>query len=53
METRMMHCNFNKMVDCSEAEKKCGKCGWNPKVAEKRVQEFLKSGCKVKKDAYN
>lgn len=33
------HCKYNEGVQCSE--RKCGNCGWNPKVAKKRSEEFL------------
>lgn len=31
------HCCFNKMVDCTCASAGCGHCGWNPDVAERRI----------------
>ena len=34
-------CRFNKMIDCTEQDcGKCNKCGWNPEVANKRVEEW-------------
>ena len=31
-------CQFNPECECDAPE--CGKCGWNPQVAERRVREF-------------
>lgn len=30
------YCQFNDGVECYQH--KCGKCGWNPKVAKKRLE---------------
>lgn len=40
MEEKMTHCVFNKMVDCDCDERRCVDCGWNPAVAERRVDEW-------------
>lgn len=32
-------CPFNKAVICDE--KKCGSCGWNPKVAQLRKEAMM------------
>lgn len=34
-------CPNNDRVSCTD-KTKCGKCGWNPEVAERRLREFLK-----------
>lgn len=34
-------CCFNKMIDCKEHDK-CLCCGWNPEVAEKRIDAWDK-----------
>lgn len=35
------NCPYAKNVDCSETSiKRCGKCGWNPDVAEKRIKAW-------------
>ena len=34
-------CPYNYEVDCEAS--KCDRCGWNPKVAQKRVQEVMKT----------
>ena len=36
----MYKCNFNAFVECNQ--KICSKCGWNPEVAEARLEEFRK-----------
>ena len=36
---RLMACRFNNAVECIE-KKDCGKCGWNPAVAELRSQDI-------------
>lgn len=44
-----MACEFNKMVDCNSEE--CKNCGWNPVVAEKRIDKICKERqalCEVK-----
>lgn len=38
VEVMNKHCCFNEMVDCSVH--KCGKCGWNPDIAAKRVKNW-------------
>jgi hypothetical protein len=40
-------CKLNKAVDCTE--QKCENCGWNPDVAEKRIDELVKNGIYTKK----
>lgn len=30
------YCQFNDGVECYQ--RKCGKCGWNPEVAKKRLE---------------
>jgi hypothetical protein len=32
-------CQYNDACQC--ITKDCDRCGWNPKVAQKRTQEFL------------
>ena len=34
-------CPHNYEIDCEHA--KCDRCGWNPEVAKKRVQEVMKT----------
>lgn len=31
-------CPWNAQVDCSD--RKCSKCGWNPDVAVRRIEEY-------------
>lgn len=38
VEVMNKHCCFNEMVDCSVH--KCGKCGWNPEIVAKRVENW-------------
>lgn len=33
-------CKFNKGIDCMGAVKNCGRCGFNPEVAQDRVERF-------------
>ncbi len=35
-------CRFNRNIDCPAVGNHCGKCGWNPAVAEIRSQEIRK-----------
>lgn len=35
-------CRFNHNVDCPAVGNHCGKCGWNPAVAEIRTQKIRK-----------
>lgn len=46
------NCRFNEYVNCSTRKcGKCDKCGWNPKVAAKRVEKWeMKRREEVKKD---
>ena len=39
-------CPHNYEIDCDHA--KCDRCGWNPEVANKRVQEVMKNMCDSK-----
>ena len=34
-------CYFNSGVECNEH--KCGVCGWNPKVSERRIKDIKQS----------
>lgn len=34
-------CKFNGGVECYPNERRCNKCGWNPEVAQRRIQEAL------------
>lgn len=34
-------CPYNYEIDCENM--KCDRCGWNPEVAKKRVQEVMKT----------
>lgn len=36
----MENCCFNKSIDCTENERKCNCCGWNPDVAKERIKEW-------------
>ena len=38
----MSCCCFNKGVECDKNERKCDKCGWNPDVKKKRVEDWKK-----------
>lgn len=47
-------CPFNAMLDCPPGEAhNCKKCGWNPKVAEERLERvkqiFLGEGADLKR----
>lgn len=33
-------CKYNEGVGCSPLGRKCEKCGWNPKVAQARLEKF-------------
>lgn len=33
-------CTYNKMVDCTDSPRVCGKCGWCPDVQKQRLQNF-------------
>lgn len=35
-------CRYNRNIDCPAVGNHCGKCGWNPAVAEIRAQEIRK-----------
>lgn len=40
-------CPFNAMLDCPPGEAhNCKKCGWNPKVAEERLETLRKAAKK-------
>ena len=39
-------CPYNYQIDCEHMT--CDKCGWNPDVAKKRVQEAMKNMCNSK-----
>jgi len=41
-------CLYNSTVDCL-GHTQCSTCGWNPKVEEMRVKQFLKEHAKTKK----
>lgn len=34
-------CVYNKMVDCHEGYRLCYKCGWNPEIRNKRIENRL------------
>lgn len=38
----MNSCKYNCGVVCFPHERHCEKCGWCPKVSERRVKQFLK-----------
>lgn len=35
----MCKCDFNDYVECER--KKCSECGWNPEVAQKRLEAII------------
>lgn len=35
-------CKFNEGVDCGTINRHCEKCGWDPKVAQDRLEKFCK-----------
>lgn len=35
-----MSCPYNSNVNCDVKEKPCHKCGWNPKVDERRKERI-------------
>lgn len=39
--TKESVCIYNSTIDCF-GHAQCSTCGWNPKVKEKRVRQFLK-----------
>lgn len=39
-------CPHNYEIDCEAS--KCDRCGWNPEVAQKRIQEVTKNMCDSK-----
>lgn len=44
---------FNTMLDCPPGEAhNCKKCGWNPKVAEKRLEKLRKEAAGAAKQEW-
>lgn len=39
---KTMVCPHNEGCSCTEAQRQCWKCGWNPKVAQKRIEKSMK-----------
>lgn len=35
-------CKYNSECRCERLA--CGKCGWNPKVADQRIDNFMRKG---------
>lgn len=35
-------CKYNEGVVCHPTVRPCGSCGWNPAVAQERLEEFCK-----------
>lgn len=35
-------CRFNEEIPCSPANRRCDRCGWNPKVAQERLERICK-----------
>ena len=35
-------CPHNDACECTEAQRQCWKCGWNPEVAKRRMAKMLK-----------
>ena len=32
-------CPHNNMLECPKSKHRCGQCGWNPEVREKRLKK--------------
>ena len=41
--SKVIQCPFNEGVACDASH--CWKCGWNPAVAQRRLNEILGKGC--------
>ena len=35
-------CRYNEEVSCCPARRHCDRCGWNPKVAQERLERICK-----------
>lgn len=35
-------CKYRKNINCPEECRRCDKCGWNPKVAARRLEKIRK-----------
>lgn len=33
---RMNQCKYNRMIECSTADRRCQNCGWDPDVSSAR-----------------
>lgn len=43
----MKPCQYNEGCRCNDYQKlNCHRCGWNPKVAQRRAEKLLEKGCK-------
>ncbi len=41
-------CQYNDGCQCDRYQRKeCYRCGWNPKVAQRRAEKLLRKGCAV------
>lgn len=43
MATPTYECPYNEAIDCDKYKQRpCHNCGWNPKVAKERLEEYCK-----------
>ena len=46
-------CPFNAMLDCPPGEAhNCKKCGWNPRVAQERLEKLRKAADRAEKQEW-
>lgn len=43
-------CRYNPELECKDTAK-CGTCGWNPEVAQRRIREWKENEAKKRKPA--
>lgn len=35
-------CRYNENINCAPFHRHCDRCGWNPKVAQARLEKFCR-----------
>lgn len=43
-------CKYNSQLICEPADRRCAKCGWNPKVMNERLEKFYAGTKKEEKE---
>lgn len=38
---RKEECKYMKEAECYPSERNCSKCGWNPEVAQRRLENIM------------